>query len=75
MLTEIYGLLKEELSEEAMKLLEQEEIKWIDEKEKIAKEESLKYEGGTFELVAYNISLYESTKNRCYELVNNYMTD
>ena len=43
--------------------------------EKIAKEESLKYEGETFELVAYNISLYESTKNRCYELVNNYMTD
>lgn len=36
---------------------------------------SEEYKGGTFEFVAYNISLYESTKDRCYELVNEYMED
>lgn len=74
-LNNIYALLQKELSKEVMDSLEQEEIKWIDEKEKAAKEESLKYKGGTFEFVADKISLYESTKNRCYELVNTYMTD
>ena len=74
-LNDIYVLLQKELSSEVMDVLEQEEIKWIEEKEKAAKEESLKYKGGTFEFVADKISLYQSTKNRCYELVNNYMTD
>lgn len=74
-LNDIYALLQKELDPEIMNSLEQEEIKWIDEKEKAAKEESLKYKGGTFEFVADKISLYEATKNRCYELVNTYMTD
>lgn len=74
-LNNIYSLLQQELSPEIMDSLEQEEIKWIEEKEKAAKEESLKYKGGTFEFVADKISLYEATKNRCYELVNTYMTD
>lgn len=74
-LNNIYALLQKELSKEVMDRLEQEEIKWIDEKEKAAKEESLKYKGGTFEFVADKVSLYEATKNRCYELVNTYMTD
>ena len=74
-LNDIYALLQKELSPEVMDSLEQEEIKWIEEKEKVAKEESLKYKGGTFEFVADKISLYQSTKNRCYELVNSYMTD
>lgn len=74
-LNNIYALLQKELSKEVMESLEQEEIKWIDEKEKAAKEESLKYKGGTFEFVADKVSLYEATKNRCYELVNTYMTD
>lgn len=74
-LNNIYALLQKELSKEVMDSLEQEEIKWIDEKEKAAKEESLKYKGGTFEFVADKVSLYEATKNRCSELVNTYMTD
>lgn len=74
-LNNIYALLQKELSKEVMESLEQEEIKWIDEKEKASKEESLKYKGGTFEFVADKVSLYEATKNRCYELVNTYMTD
>ena len=42
-LNNIYSLLQQELSPEIMDSLEQEEIKWIEEKEKAAKEESLKY--------------------------------
>ncbi|MBS4537544.1 DUF1311 domain-containing protein [Clostridium sp. D2Q-11] len=74
-LNEIYALLKKELSSEVMKGLKTEQIKWIEQKEDIANKERLKYNGGTFENVAYYMSLYESTKERCYELVNEYMID
>lgn len=74
-LNEIYALLKKELSPETMKDLKAEQINWIEQKEDKANEERQKYEGGTNENVAYYTSLYESTKDRCYELVNNYMTD
>ncbi|WP_066083131.1 lysozyme inhibitor LprI family protein [Neobacillus novalis] len=74
-LNEIYALLKKELSPETMKDLKTEQIKWIEQKEKKANDERLKYNGGTFENVAMYISLYESTKERCYGLVNKYMTD
>ncbi|MGM0840173.1 MAG: lysozyme inhibitor LprI family protein [Bacillota bacterium] len=74
-LNEIYSLLKKELSPEVMKELKAEQVKWIEQKEEKAEKERLKYEGGTFENVAWYISLYESTKDRCYELVNEYMTD
>jgi uncharacterized protein YecT (DUF1311 family) len=72
-LNEIYALLKKELSPDVMKELKAEQLKWIDEKEAKAEKERLKYEGGTFEYVAWYISLYESTKARCYELVEEYM--
>jgi beta-lactamase regulating signal transducer with metallopeptidase domain/uncharacterized protein YecT (DUF1311 family) len=74
-LNEMYALLKKELSPETMKELQTEEIAWIEQKEAAADQEASKYEGGTFEPVARYISLYQSTKERCYELVNEYMTD
>lgn len=74
-LNQIYSLLKKELSPAVMKELKAEQLKWIEQKEAKAEKERLKYEGGTFENVAWYISLYESTKDRCYELVNEYMTD
>lgn len=74
-LNEIYDLLRSDLSPETMSDLQTQQIKWIHEKEAAANKESEQYKGGTFEFVAYNSSLYESTKERCYELVNNYMTD
>ncbi|MBO0959668.1 DUF1311 domain-containing protein [Neobacillus sp. MM2021_6] len=74
-LNEIYALLQKELSPEATKDLKNEQMKWIEQKEDRANEERLKYKGGTFENVAYYISLYNSTKERSYELVNTYMTD
>lgn len=74
-LNEIYTLLQSELSPKIMKALKNEEINWIKQKEDIANEERLKYKGKTFEWVAYYISSYKSTKERCYQLVNTYMTD
>lgn len=74
-LNEIYSMLREELSPEAMNELKNEQMKWIEQKENTANEERKKYEGGTFENVAYYISTYESTKERSYELVNEYMTE
>ncbi|PFA63011.1 hypothetical protein CN378_18395 [Bacillus sp. AFS015802] len=74
-LNEMYALLKKELSPEVMAELQTEQVKWINLKEEKAEKERLKYEGGTFEYVAWYISLYESTKARCYELVEEYMTD
>jgi uncharacterized protein YecT (DUF1311 family) len=74
-LNEIYSLLKEQLSQDTMSNLQAEEIKWIKQKEDEAKNAASEFKGGTFEPVAYNISLYQSTKNRCNELVKNYMTD
>jgi len=72
-LNEIYRGLKEELPEETMKKLQAEQIQWIKEKEYESEKEKEPYRGGTFEYVAYYISLYDSTKSRCYELVNQYM--
>jgi uncharacterized protein YecT (DUF1311 family) len=74
-LNEIYALLKKELSPEVMKELKTAQLKWIEQKEEKAEKERLKYEGGTFENVAWYISLYESTKDRCYELVEEYMME
>lgn len=74
-LNEIYSLLKEQLSQDTMKSLQAEETKWIKQKEDSANKSASDYKGGTFEFVAYNSSLYQSTKDRCYELVNNYTTD
>ncbi|MDP4178905.1 MAG: lysozyme inhibitor LprI family protein [Bacillota bacterium] len=74
-LNEIYSLLEEQLSKDTMNNLQTEEDKWIKQKQDTANNQASQYEGGTFESVAYSESLYESTKKRCYELVNNYMTD
>lgn len=74
-LNAIYATLKKDLSQETMQDLQTKQLKWIEEKEAKAEEERLKYDGGTFENVALYISLYESTKERCYVLVNENMTD
>lgn len=73
MLNEIYNLLKTQLTEEEMKKLQEEEIEWIKYRDETAENEAKKFEGGTLQPIAYISSLTETTKNRCYELVNNYM--
>lgn len=72
-LNEIYNLLKTQLSSSDMKQLKEEEIQWISNKEKKAKEDSLEFKGGTMESLVYINSLAKTTKDRCYELVEKYM--
>lgn len=73
MLNEIYNFLKTQLTEDEMKKLQEEEINWIKYRDETAENEAKKFEGGTLQPIAYISSLTETTKNRCYELVNNYM--
>lgn len=72
-LNEIYGTLKQTLSKDKMDALQKEELAWINERDQKALDAANVYKGGTEENVAYGMSLAESTKNRCYELVNNYL--
>ena len=74
-LNEIFATLKKELSPAMMKDLKTAQIKWIDQKEKIANEERQKYIGKTHEWVAYYITSNKSKKDICFELVNEYITD
>jgi len=72
-LNEIYGVLKSQLSASDMKNLQNEEIQWIKKRDIKAKENSSEMKGGTMEPVLYTGSLAQSTKERCYELVDKYM--
>lgn len=72
-LNEIYGALKKQLPEAKMSKLKDEQGKWITHRDEVAKEESSEYEGGTMETLQYLITQTRLTKERSYELVNNYM--
>lgn len=72
-LNEIYGVLKQQLSSDDMNKLKEEQIKWISDRDAKAKKESLEYEGGTAEQLIYTSSLAQTTKERCYRLVEKYM--
>ena len=72
-LNEIYNILKTQLSSSDMKKLQSEEIQWISTRDAKAKEASLEMKGGTMEPVLYVGSLTDTTKKRCYELVEKYI--
>lgn len=72
-LNEIYNVLKRQLSSSDMKKLQSEEIQWMSNRDAKAKKESLEMEGGTMEPLIYTSSLQDTTKKRCYELVEKYM--
>lgn len=73
MLNEVYSEIISTLSkEEKDKLIAEEEV-WIRERDKKADAAAKEVEGGTMEPLARISSLGTSTKERCYELVNNYM--
>lgn len=72
-LNEIYKELQKTLPSSDMENLKKEELAWISQKESDAKNSADKVKGGTLEPVNYSLSLADSTKKRCYELVNNYM--
>lgn len=72
-LNEIYSVLKDQLSKDKMDKLTQEEVAWIkirDEKAEVAAKPN---EGGSIAPLIKITSLIESTRDRCYELVDSYM--
>ena len=70
---EIYKDLQNTLSSNDKEILKIEELAWISKKENDAKNAANQVKGGTLEPVNYSLSLADSTKKRCYELVNKYM--
>lgn len=72
-LNEIYSVLEQQLSQEDMDKLRAEEIEWINTKELKSKEAADKYKGGSIAPYMSIDSQIGSTKERCYELVNQYM--
>lgn len=73
LLNDIYGELEEQLSTEEMDELREEQRDWIDHRDATAKEESLKYKGGTAEQLEYVMVENNLTIERCFELVEEYM--
>ena len=72
-LNEIYGVLKDQLSESEWEKLKKEQSEWMEHRDQTAEEKSLEAEGGTLEPFIRASVLADLTKERCYELVNNYM--
>lgn len=72
-LNEIYGVLKEQLSTEQMDTLREEQRNWVKNRDEVAKEASLKYQGGSMESLEYVATQASLTRDRCYELVAKYM--
>lgn len=73
MLNEIYDKLEKQLSQEEMDKLRDEELKWIESRDEKSEEARSEFAGGSIEPLIGVQSLLESTKIRCYELVNEYM--
>lgn len=72
-LNDIYGVLKKQLSANEMSLLKEKQVKWIKYRDDTAKTDSLQFKGGTLEPLEYRLSLANSTKKRCFELVEIYI--
>lgn len=72
-LNEVYGVLKEQLSNEQVDLLREEQRKWIEYRDEAAKEASLEYKGGSMESLEYIATQARLTKERAYKLVANHM--
>ena len=66
-------ILRVQLSNSYMDALTEKQIQWIEYRDITDKNESLVFEGGTMEGLQYTSTLANITKERCYELVNNYM--
>lgn len=72
-LNKIYGILKEQLTEEQMNNLREEQRNWIKQRDKDAKASSEKYKGGSYESLEYVATKASLSKDRCYELVSKYI--
>lgn len=74
-LNEIYGVLKEQLPPEEMEQLRQKQREWIEFRDLKADEAAAEFAGGTLENVTHLTTQRQLTKERCYFLVNAYLTE
>lgn len=73
-LNEIYGVLKQQLTNEEMSNLKKEQRQWITDRDRTAEQAGKDCcEGGSFEPVTVVDVAAQLTKERCYELVEKYM--
>ncbi|WP_410771266.1 lysozyme inhibitor LprI family protein [Fontibacillus sp. BL9] len=72
-LNEIYGELKQQLSANEMDDLKEKQREWIKQRDEIAEKEAAEFKGGTMEGLQLVSTKARVTKERCYELVNQYM--
>ncbi|MEI4620520.1 lysozyme inhibitor LprI family protein [Bacillus cereus] len=72
-LNDIYGVLKTQLSANEMNTLKEKQRDWISYRDRKAKEVYVSEGEGTLAQVGYTESLAKTTKERCYELVEQYM--
>ncbi|NEX79613.1 DUF1311 domain-containing protein [Bacillus thermocopriae] len=73
MLNEIYGVLKTQLSETEMTNLRNEQRKWIKTRDETAQARYDEEGRGTMSAMVEAETLFKLTKERCYELVRDYM--
>ncbi|WP_455543661.1 lysozyme inhibitor LprI family protein [Intestinibacter sp.] len=69
----IYQEIRSHMSESQREVLKQEERAWLKYRDETAEEDAYEFRGGTMEGLERLGSLGESTRKRCYELVNKYM--
>ncbi len=69
----IYQEIRSYMSESQREALKQEERAWLKYRDETAEEDGAEYRGGSMEGLARSSSSAESTRKRCYELVNKYM--
>ncbi|MFC0187264.1 lysozyme inhibitor LprI family protein [Fictibacillus aquaticus] len=72
-LNEIYSILKDNMADSEFQVLKTEQIQWIKTRDEVAQTEFDREGGGSLSRVVQVESLADSTKERCYELVNLYM--
>ena len=73
LLNEVYSELKNILSTEDMDNLTNLQIQWISDRDTIAETAGKKAEGGTLQPLLITTSKSQTTKERCLELINDYM--
>lgn len=72
LLNEIYGVLKEKLSTSEMDALTNKQLEWIRYRDQKAEDGASMMSGGWYS-IQLNHNLWQLTKERCYELVEDYM--
>lgn len=73
MLNSIYSDLRNRLENEEFESLKEEQLNWIEIRDAKSEEAANEFKDGSMEPLAKASSLAESTKERCYELINEYV--